>query len=157
MAIDVESLYTTYGPMVLRRCRFLLRDEEASFDAMQDVFVKLLRRRDSLSANSPSNLLYQIATNACLNILRSRDREADGDGLLDRIIGSDEPEARALDLHFLDSVFRTQKPSTRAIAVYHYVDGMTLEATAGLVKMSVSGVRKRLRSLRSAGLRLREV
>ena len=157
VAIDIEGLYTKFGPMVLRRCRFLLRDEEAASDAMQDVFVQMLRRKESLTADAPSSLLYRSATNVCLNILRKRNREADGEAILDTIAGSDAPEARALDSHFLDRVLETQKPSTRSIAVYHYIDGMTLEETAALVNLSVSGVRKRLRSLRAAGLRLREV
>ena len=37
---DFDSLYRTFGPMVLRRCRFLLKDEEKALDAMQDVFVR---------------------------------------------------------------------------------------------------------------------
>lgn len=159
MAVDVEALYTKYGPMVLRRCRFLLKDEDAASDAMQDVFVQVLRRQDSLTDDAPSSLLYRIATNTCLNIIRKRNRQSEvpGDELFERIAGQDEPAERVLSAHFLDRVFGTQKPSTRAIAVYHYVDNMTLEETAELVGMSVSGVRKRLRTLRAAGLRLREV
>ena len=42
MAIDVEAAYRRYGPMVLRRCRQMLRDEQQATDAMQDVFVQLL-------------------------------------------------------------------------------------------------------------------
>jgi DNA-directed RNA polymerase specialized sigma24 family protein len=42
--INVEALYRKYAPMVLRRCRSILRDEDAAQDAMQDVFVQLLRR-----------------------------------------------------------------------------------------------------------------
>jgi RNA polymerase sigma-70 factor (ECF subfamily) len=42
-AIDVEAVYRRYGPMVLRRCRTLLRDEERARDAMKDTFVKLVR------------------------------------------------------------------------------------------------------------------
>jgi RNA polymerase sigma-70 factor, ECF subfamily len=159
MAVDVEAFYAKYAPMVLRRCRFLLRDEDAAFDAMQDVFVQILRRRESLDESGPSSLLYRIATNVCLNTLRKRNRrgEVAGDDLLESIAGRDEPAERVLTAHFLDRIFGTQKPDTRAIAVYHYVDRMTLEETARLVGMSVSGVRKRLRALRAEGLRLREV
>ena len=34
------------------------------------------------------------------------------------------------------------------MAVFHYVDGLTLEETARIMGMSVSGVRKRLSALR---------
>ena len=41
--MNVERLYEKYGPMVLRRCRQLLGDEEEAMDVTQDVFVKLLQ------------------------------------------------------------------------------------------------------------------
>jgi RNA polymerase sigma-70 factor (ECF subfamily) len=68
--IDIEEYYKKYCPMVLRRCRWLLKDEDKALDAMQDVFVLLLRNRDRLKGNYPSSLLYRIATNVCLNIIR---------------------------------------------------------------------------------------
>jgi RNA polymerase sigma-70 factor (ECF subfamily) len=48
----------------------------------------------------------------------------------------------------LDWLFGRHPESTRTIAVLHYVDGLTLEDVARQTKMSVSGVRKRLRKLR---------
>jgi DNA-directed RNA polymerase specialized sigma24 family protein len=39
--IDVEALSRRYGPMVLRRCRRLLGDEQEALDACQDVFVRI--------------------------------------------------------------------------------------------------------------------
>ncbi len=57
MALDVESLYKKYGPMVLRRCRSLLLDEEQALDAMQETFVKLIRYRERLTEKAPSSML----------------------------------------------------------------------------------------------------
>jgi len=159
MAIDVEEFYRNYGPMVLRRCRSILKNEEAALDAMQDVFVKILKKEKILHSTSPSSLLYITATNVCLNILRSRERkpEASDNAILDIIAGRDNPEERILNDIFLDKLFNREKPSTRTIAMLHYVDGYTLEETAEHVGMSVSGIRKRLRGLRKSGLELREV
>ena len=148
--LDVEELYRKYGPMVLRRCRSLLRDEEKALDAMQDSFVRLLKGRDRLTAEAPSSLLYCIATNVCLNMMRAeRSRPTvGGEGILDAIAGSDdvaaEGEARAL----AEGILAEEAPSTRTMAVLHYVDGLTLEETAARVGISVSGLRKRLRGLR---------
>jgi RNA polymerase sigma-70 factor (ECF subfamily) len=136
----------------------MLRDEEEALDAMQDTFVKVLRYQDRLDASGPSSLLYTIATNVCLNRIRSRSRDrstAIGDDL-ERIAGHDEHSERALAGHFLDRLFSGQRPDTRDIAVYHYLDGFTLEETAQLSGLSVSGVRKRLRRLRESGLALKE-
>ncbi len=159
VAVNVEQFYRKYGPMVLRRCRSLLRDEDAALDAMQDVFVQLLRRKDTLHDTAPSSLLYRIATNVCLNAIRKNKRaplNAD-DELISRIAGSEKLEERVVAGRFLDQVFESQKEGTREIAVYHYVDGMTLEETAALSGLSVSGVRKRLRTLRKSGLAMQEV
>jgi RNA polymerase sigma-70 factor (ECF subfamily) len=156
--VDVEQLYRRYGPMVLRRCRFLLRNDEKAQDAMQEVFVQLLRRKDELEAAAPSSLLYRIATNTCLNVMRSERRrpERTGEDVFETIAGSDDPAERALSRHLLDGVFSRELQSTRTMAVLHYLDGMTLEETADTVGLSVSGVRKRLRALRKRGLELKE-
>ncbi len=140
--------------MVLRRCRQMLTDEDLALDAMQDVFVKVLDRKHSLEATYPSSLLYTMATNHCLNILSREKRLVGNNEVLDRIVAMDRVEDKAVDRIFLDQIFAGQKPSTRTIAVLHYMDGLTLEETSELCGLSVSGVRKRLRKLREAGLEM---
>lgn len=137
--------------MVLRRCRSLLRDEDKAVDAMQDTFVQVLRREEALDARAPSSLLYTIATNVCLNVLRSeRSRpRGGGDDLIERIAGTDDPAGSAVVRHLLERIFAKEQPSTRAIAVMHFVDGLTYEQVAAEVGLSVSGVRKRLRTLKA--------
>ena len=49
----------------------------------------------------------------------------------------------------LDRIFQNERPSTRTMAVMHLLDGLTLEEVAAETGLSVSGVRKRLRTLRS--------
>jgi RNA polymerase sigma-70 factor (ECF subfamily) len=149
--LDVEALYRKYGPMVLRRCRNLLHDEEKARDAMQDTFVRLLSNRHRLTDEAPSSLLYCIATNLCLNIMRAergRPEARGGDEALEAIAGSDDVEALGQARHLADSIFSREEPSTRTMAVLHYVDGLTLEETAERVGLSVSGLRKRLAALR---------
>jgi RNA polymerase sigma-70 factor (ECF subfamily) len=49
----------------------------------------------------------------------------------------------------LDFIFDETKSTTKDMAILHYVDGLTLEETAKMMNMSVSGVRKRLSVLRN--------
>lgn len=149
MGLDVESHYRRYGPQVLRRCRFLLRDEAQAVDAMHDVFVELLRYQDRLRSVAPSSLLHQIATHVCLNKLRGARRKPEDpeDERVLQIAGSEDLERRTFAQRALEAVFGRVPASSRDIAVLHFVDGMTLEQTAAEVGMSVSGVRKRLRGL----------
>ena len=144
--IDVEGLYERYGPMVLRRCRRLLRDEQEALDVAQDVFVRLLERRDRLSDRHPSSLLFRIATNLCLNRIRDSRKHlrVPGDEILETLARRDDLDAPLL----LDRLFGRHPESTRTMAVMHWLDGMTFEQVARDCGMSVSGVRKRLRALR---------
>jgi RNA polymerase sigma factor (sigma-70 family) len=156
VSIEAETWYRRYGPMVVRRCRQILRDEERAMEATQDVFVQLVRRQDHLTDEAPAGLLLRMATNICLNMLRAQkrhpeDRDLD---LLHRIACSRDLEGGILARLRLDRIFRREPPSTRTIAVLHYLDGLTHEQVAREVGLSVSGVRKRLRTLRVRALEL---
>lgn len=150
MAIPTETFYRKYGPMVFRRCKQMLGDEDRALDAMHDVFVQVLLHEETLDARAPSSLLFRIATNVCLNRIRSegRRRETLDDDLVHRIACVDDPETRSGARLALSRLFGAEKESSRTIAVLHLLDGMTLEEVADEVGMSVSGVRKRLRRLR---------
>ncbi len=159
MPIDIEDYYRRHGPMVLRRCRSLLRDEPQAVDAMHDVFVTLLTHRDRLQDGAAASLLWTITTNLCLNKIRSRRRRPEDprSELLAQIAAADDAEARGAARSLLDRLFSRVPASTGTIAVLHLLDGMTLEEVAATVGMSVSGVRKRLRGLRAGVAALAEV
>ncbi len=148
---DFTGLYQKFGPMVLRRCMYLLKNEEKAYDAMQDVFVRVIERRTELSTVC-SSFFYTVATRVCLNRIRS-DRLRDCPSLdnlvteiQDNISVNHEDVADSAAL--LERIFKEEKASTREMAILHYVEGYTFEETAEKMNMSVSGVRKRLSVLR---------
>ena len=153
MPIDPATYYRTYAPMVLRRCRALLGDDATARDAMHDVFVHILTRADALDDRAPSSLLFRIATNVCLNRMRTRRRRpGDTDGAdpdVVEIAHATDPAARSAARAALDALFRHEPDTTALIAVLHLHDHMTLDEVAAEVGMSVSGVRKRLAKLRT--------
>jgi len=148
---DFDELYTKFGPMVLRRCRHLLKDEERSLDAMQDTFVRIMERRERVTTVC-SSFFYTVATTVCLNKIRSDklrsgpSADAIADFLADEksVFHEDQTDAKL----FLDALFVDTREDTRCMAVFHYLEGFTLEETARIMGMSVSGVRKRLSTLR---------
>ena len=145
--------------MVLRRCRQLLRDEERAKDAAQEVFVKLLINKNQLKNQYPSSLLFRISTNTCLNMIReNRNRLLlDDEDILESIAAYDESEEKIVMQDILKKIFRKENPSTREIAVMHFVDGMTLQEVAAEIGLSVSGVRKRIRKFRARVKSKREI
>jgi len=132
-------------------------------DAMQDVFVNFIQNNYQDSANAPSSLLYRMATNTCLNVIRSQQRRntvidnQSGDDILELIAGADNVEAKITANDVFERLFKRYPNSTKTIAVMYFHDGMTIDEIAQEINMSVSGVRKRLRALRETIKALREV
>jgi RNA polymerase sigma-70 factor (ECF subfamily) len=144
-----SKLYEAYAPMVYRRCMFLLKDDAEAKDMVQNVFVRLFERSESLDLSQPSSLLWNTATRLCLNRIRDKKRrglDCDSSELLLSIACAEDDDGREAG-GILARIFSKEQESTRTIATLHYVDGMTLEETAETVGLSVSGVRKRLRTL----------
>ena len=157
--IDIKEFYLRYGPMVLRRCRQLLNDEERAKDAAQEVFAKLLIHKKRLKNQFPSSLLYRISTNTCLHMIRDQHSHIPlrSEDPVHGIAFYDETEKRLMMLDILEKIFRKEKPSTREIAVMFFVDGMTLKEISHEIGLSVSGVRKRIREFRSRARTKREI
>jgi RNA polymerase sigma-70 factor (ECF subfamily) len=151
MHIDIAAWYEKYGPMVIRRCRSILGNEDDALDAVQDVFLNLLRSRERLHGRFPSSLLYTMATNVCLNRLRVKGREIPAGSFLadeemhffrlDRDF--DRVEARLL----IDLILKDESELNRLISFMYYADEMTFKEIGEAVGLSISGVRKRLEGL----------
>ena len=135
---------------------------------MHDVFVALLRHGDHLDDTALGALLMRIATNVCLNKLRTdrRHPEDRDDDLLQRIAAADDgagggtTESRTVAQNLLSKLFAADDPlgaSSRTIAVMHLVDGMTLDEVARESGLSQSGVRNRLRRMRGRLQELHEI
>ncbi len=148
---DFEELYRKYAPMVFRRCKFLLKDESKAKDAMQDVFVRILENETKLS-NVCASLFFTTATRICLNQIRSDKYrnslqiESLAEFLEDDFSRKQEELINVSQL--LDLIFSNRDSKDREIAILYYVDDFTLEETAQKMKMSVSGIRKRLKLLK---------
>jgi len=155
--LNAEQLYVRYAPMVLRRCNKLLADETAAADITQEVFIKVWEKRNSLNTEFPSSLLWRMATNLCLNYIRDRKRRGytvNASETLMQIACTENVENEFGNRDLLNRLFKRHPENSRTIAVLHYIDGMTLEEVATEVKMSVGGVRKRLRSLKNTLIEL---
>lgn len=148
---EFEHLYNKFGPMVLRRCRFLLKDDLKAQDAMQDVFVRILESNYG-KQDLCSSLFFTTATRICLNQIRS-DKYRNHlqienlSDLIEDSFSTKQKEIINVSL-LLDTIFSQRDSLDKEIATLYYVDDYNLEETAAKVKMSVSGVRKRLAGLK---------
>jgi len=132
----LEHLYRTYGPLVLRRARAVLGDEQAAKDALQEVFMRVYESQSEFREQaSPTTWLYRITTNHCLNLIRDRARRAE---LLEQRVapaaaaGQDGPETRAT----LAQILARVPEDLREIGIYYYVDEMNQDEIAALLGVS---------------------
>jgi RNA polymerase sigma-70 factor (ECF subfamily) len=139
------ELYRRYGPAVYRRCLKLLRDREAAKDATQEVFVKLVRDMARLDdAETALPWMYRVATNHCLNVLRSGRRHGD-QRLGDWEVADPAPGPSSYpDRHLAGSILAQFDDGTRAVALGVLVDGMGHEELAGALGVSRKTVERRL-------------
>jgi RNA polymerase sigma-70 factor (ECF subfamily) len=155
MSIDIASWYEKYGPMVIRRCRGILGNGEDAMDAVQDVFLNLIRGEARIHDSFPSSLLYTMATNVCLNRLRKKKRQSALDnrvgffaelsaGPLVMDQGFDQVEAEIL----MELVLKDESELNRTICFMYYADGMTFREIGEAAGLSISGVRKKLEAFK---------
>lgn len=141
----IEKYYSEHGPMILRRCRAILKDEAMAYDAMHDIFVKLLS--NPVKVKYTTSYLYKMATNHSLNILK-RSKKITNCWEVPETIDSFDLEEKVLNTLELNEIFKKVPQTTRVIAELRYLSMFKLEEIAEAVGMSQSGVRKRLRKLK---------
>jgi RNA polymerase sigma-70 factor (ECF subfamily) len=139
-----HELFERYGAMVYRRCVAILAREDLARDAVQEVFLRVIERRQQFRGeSSPSTWLYTVATLHCLQQLRNR---AGHRVKLQQL--ADEPQVAgrgSLDDKLVLMRLLNDEPEDVRLMVYlHYVDGMTLEEVAEAVGCSRKTVSKRV-------------
>jgi RNA polymerase sigma-70 factor (ECF subfamily) len=144
MANDVAAWYEKYGPMVFRRCRKILRNEEEAKDAVQDVFIKLLKARKENVTCLFSSYLYTSATRICLNRIRARNEYEGLAKDFEDFPGRDD-SFEQIDAELLaEAILQDDAEDNRTICYMRFFDGMTLEEIGENVGLSRTAIEKRL-------------
>src|SRR5262249_46657258 len=121
----LAGLYERHAAAVYGRCRYLLADDEAARDALQDVFAKALRALPEFrAAASPSTWLLRIATHHCLNLRRSQ--RAQWREQLAQLGKDRKAEQEPLDRRELVRALLAAAPEeAQEMAVLYFVDELT--------------------------------
>jgi RNA polymerase sigma-70 factor (TIGR02960 family) len=166
---DFEPLVERYRRELHVHCYRMLASFHEAEDAVQETFLRAWRSRERFEGASEFRAwLYRIATNVCLDMLRSRSRrvvelrsfaevpwlQPYPDRLLDEIAPTDdEPDAvvvarETIELAFL-AALQVLPPRQRAALVLRDVLGWPAAETAALLDTSVAAANSALQRARA--------
>lgn len=139
---EIEQIYRNYGGMVYRRCLQILKSESDAMDAVQDVFVRVLRSiKHFRGQSSPATWLYRISTNICLNRIRDKtNRERLRKEALQPLESAGPVESWSRDL--VVQVLSLFDGITQEVVIYSVVEGMSYDEISMVLGCSVARVRK---------------
>jgi RNA polymerase sigma-70 factor (ECF subfamily) len=145
---EIGALYERFGYSVYRRCLRILREPARAEDAMQDVFVRVLRYGSGFRGGSLLSWLLRIADRAALDRLQREGalapapaERATGPELPSELL--QKPEAARL---LRELLLELPRP-LQEVALLTYLDGMTAAEIAAALGCSTMTVKRRLRAL----------
>lgn len=161
---DFEQLVTAYEKNVYNLALRMVGDPDDAADITQETFIKAYHALGSFRGDSKfSSWIYRIASNVCLDFLRSRSRRAqvplsfeneDAEGEIELPDMSQNPEKVLMKKLSMEAVRRGMEklpPKQRQILVLRELCGLsyaelaqTLSVEEGTVKSRIFRARKRL-------------
>ncbi len=144
---EVRTLYVRFGFSVYRRCLRILREPALAEDALQDVFVRVLRLGDGFRGGSRLAWLLRIADRAALDRIGR-----DGPLAPWRTEMEQAPEVPS-SLHgpeasrLLSELLVALPRRLQEIALLSYLDGMSQAEMAAALGCSTMTVKRRVRAL----------
>jgi RNA polymerase sigma factor (sigma-70 family) len=145
--LEVEELYARYGHLVLRRSRGILRHETLAHDALQTVFLKVIRHGSALrEVESKLGWLYTVTDHCCIDIIKRRRRAFSVEN--DASSGSSQPPPPVEARSTLNTLMRKLQPRERIVALLLYGDGLTQEEISERLGWSRQTVNKKAQLIR---------
>jgi RNA polymerase sigma-70 factor (ECF subfamily) len=138
----IGRLYDQFGASLYRYALMVLADPAAAADAVQQVFVALLRT--SAVMESDEHYLRRAVRNECYSTFRRRRRAAEGVAapLLEAVPGrADSPDERVA----IEQAMRVLSPGQREIVYLKVYEGLTFQEIADLLGESKNTVASRYR------------
>jgi RNA polymerase sigma-70 factor (ECF subfamily) len=156
--IDLAALVATYSSLLFRVAHSVLRSRAEAEDVVQDVFVRVLEHRRSLSAVRDMRVwLVRVAWNLAIDRRRRIRPEQFDEGFAESLVGRDLPADEALnEAQRLRSVLRELERLPRAerdVLLLSVVEELGTAEMAEVLGRSESAVRALLFRART---RLRE-
>ena len=161
-ATAFSQLFEAYSDRVYRLAVGLLENEVEAEGVVQDTFMRLIERLDQFEGRSKlSTWLYRVAYNLCQDRLRKRKpistlvEEVDDEGTIPTptiLIDWEQLPERCLTAaeisRELDEAIATLPPKLKAVFILREIEGLSTQACAEALDISVSATKVRLHRAR---------
>ena len=149
----IQALYEQYGYAVHRRCLHILGSASEADDAVQEVFIRVIKYGATRSGEAPLPWLYRIASRVCFDRLDRRRAYAAPTEAERALAAQQAAQAGHLapeDIRAIAEVLETCSPPVREVAVLYHFDQLTQEEVAAHVGVSRKTVKQRLAKFMAA-------
>ena len=143
-------MYREYGGLVYRRAWRMLGDRQEAEVAVQEVFVRVLRKIEGYEERDKvQNYLFRITTNYCLDEIKARRRRPILHEYRPELTaGGTNPEREAQGREMLRRALDQSDPRTARVGWLYHMDGMTQERISEVLELSRRTVGKHLKRFR---------
>lgn len=129
--------------------RWMLRDQAAAEDAVQEASLRALRFFDSMHGDSPKAWFMAVVRNACLDCLKQTKQRLLEDDYVDELHGAvqDSPESdlvRTSEARRLHACIRSLPAEFREAIVLRELEGLSYKEISAIVEVPIGTVMSRL-------------
>lgn len=148
---SVDELFRKYSPSLYWVCMKYTKNKEDAEDMVNQVFIKVQQHLGAFKGQSSVyTWMYRIAANECIQMLRKRKFEVDGnsvEGLEDRLQVNPEHE---IDTRLiLQRMMAKSDPETVEILFLLYLEGLTQEEVVGRLGISRATVNRKVNAFKA--------
>lgn len=138
-----SEIVSRHASMVYATCRRVLHDPSLAEDATQDCFIKLSQAERTIGA-SIGGWLHRVATNRCVDMLRSHQRRVTREEEYVSTHSNDDAQTwNDIQAH-IDRAIAALPDDIRHPIVYHFLEGNTHKETAKILGITRSGTTRRI-------------
>lgn len=151
-------LYDRYSEKVFRKCISFVKDVDQAKDLTHDIFLKTFLNLSKFNFKSKfSTWLYSLTYNYCIDFLRKENRlkTETSDQIADVPDDQDdlnEKELLSIKAQRLIEVLENIPVKEKAILLMKYQDEMSIEDIKGVLNVSESAVKMRLKRAKAKAL-----
>jgi len=144
-------LYSRYSGKVYSKCISLLKDEQLSDDATQDIFLKIYLNLAKFSGKSKfSTWVYSITYNYCIDYIRRKKKERnifseDIENVGEPLEDVNDSELLEIEVSRLKKVLNIIPVGDRAVLLMKYQDDMSIRDIAGVLEKSESAIKMKIK------------